>query len=118
VPDDDVRSVTGDVVDGPQGPMRTAGPGAGADADDPRAGSTRVRTYRLVDPPGGLGLWLGLGLVGLGIYLVLAAWFPAVAAVGSAAVAIVGATLLGAGLARRLHRRPRARTGRRPSPRA
>jgi hypothetical protein len=102
VPDDDVRTVTGDVVDGPRGPMRTTGPGARADGDDPLDGVVRVRTFRLSDPPGGIGVWLGGGLVALGVYLVLAAWFPAVAAVGSGAVAIVGAVLLGAGLTRRL----------------
>jgi hypothetical protein len=102
VPDDDVRTVTGEVVEGQRGPMRTTGPGAGADADDPPGGSIRVRTFRLADPPGGIGLWLGGGLVALGIYLVLAAWFPAVAAVGSAGVALVGAVLLAAGLTRRL----------------
>jgi hypothetical protein len=102
VPDDDIRTVTGDVVDGPQGSMRTPGPGVSTEGTDPLGGTTRVRAYRLVDPPGGLGLWLGVGLVGLGIYLVLAAWFPAVAAVGSAGVALLGAALLGAGLTRRL----------------
>ena len=101
MPDDDVRAVTGEVVDGPSGPVRTTGPGASADADDPFGGTIRVRTYRLAGPPGGFGLWFGVGLLALGIYLVLAAWFPAVAAAGSAGVALVGVVLLGAGLTRR-----------------
>ena len=102
MPDDDVRTVTGEVIDWHDGPVRPTGTAGPAGRDDPLGGVVRVRTFRLADPPGGIGIWLGGGLVALGIYLVLAAWLPAVAAVGSAGVAIVGAVLLGAGLARRL----------------
>ena len=102
MPDDDVRIVTGEVIDGQDGFVRPTGTAGSAGGDDPLDGGVRVRMIRLADPPGGIGLWLGGGLVALGIYLVLAAWLPAVAAVGSAAVALVGATLLGAGLTRRL----------------
>lgn len=108
MPDDDVRSVTGEVVDGPgssgvetppTGPWGTRDPFVGS---DPFAGGVRVRTYRFGGPPGGLGLWLGAGLVSLGAYLVLAAMFPAVSAAGSAVVVGVGAALVLAGVVGRL----------------
>jgi hypothetical protein len=100
VPDDEVRTVSGDVLDGSSGPARPVA--SDAPGGSPYPGEVHVRTFGLSGPPGGLGLWLGGGLVALGAYLVLAAWFPAVAAAGSAAVALVGAVLLGAGLTRRL----------------
>jgi hypothetical protein len=108
VPDDEVRSVSGDVLDGigseigpdPSGrdPRARADTFAGG---DPFGGTIRVRTYRLAGPPGGWAVWLGAGLVVLGAYLVLAATYPAVAAAGSAVVATVGAALLVLGFTRR-----------------
>lgn len=117
MPDDEVRTVSGDVLDG-SGMPAGAGPavdgptGSGPDSPSPwdgrhpfaggdPFGGIRVRTYRLAGPPGGLGLWFGAGLLALGAYLVLAATFPAVAAAGSAAVSVAGAALLVLGLTRR-----------------
>lgn len=118
MPDDEIRTVSGDVLDGagstvgpgPAGQRPGAGdPFAGGDpfrADplaggDPFGGMFRVRAYRLSGPPGGFAVWLGAGLLALGAYLVLAATFPAVAAAGSAVVAFTGAVLLALGLTRR-----------------
>lgn len=105
MPDDDVRSVTGEVLDGPGGPAVSRNGSAHPDprdGGDPFDGGVRVRTYSLTSPPGGLGLWLGAGLVALGVYLVLAAMFPAVSAAGSAVVVGVGAALVLAGVVGRL----------------
>jgi hypothetical protein len=44
---------------------------------------------------GRLGLWIGVGLVAFGAYLVLAEFVPAVALVGSLALAIGGGVLVG-----------------------
>jgi hypothetical protein len=113
VPDDEVRTVSGDVFDGSgstidtgpsaQGPS-AQGPYGGGDpfaGGDPFGGAFRVRTFRLSGPPGGFAAWVGVGLVALGAYLVLAAAYPAVAAAGSAVVATAGAILLVLGLTRR-----------------
>ena len=113
MPDDEVRTVSGDVIDGPAAPGGvTPASGAGAAGSGPPAGDDpfgggdpfggiRVRTYRMTGPPGGFGLWFGAGLLALGAYLVLAAVFPAVSAAGSAVVAVVGAALLLLGVTRR-----------------
>jgi hypothetical protein len=108
VPDDEVRTVSGDVLDGPGMPT-DGGPAAeghpvGGDpfaGGDPFGGTIRVQAYRLSGPPGGFAVWIGGGLLVLGAYLVLAATFPAVAAAGSAVVALVGTGLLVLGLTRR-----------------
>ena len=109
LPDDDVRSVTGEVIDGPGMPTG-AGPASRSPWDDgippvgrdPLSGGIRFRTYRLAGPPGGFGLWFGIGLLALGAYLVLAATFPAVAAAGSAVVVVAGFALIVAGGSGRL----------------
>ena len=84
-----------------------AGPGTVA-GPDPWAGRgyggyqrMEVRTFAMPRPPGGWVVWVGGGLVALGVYLVLAAAYPAVAAAGSAAVAVVGGLLLAYGASRR-----------------
>jgi hypothetical protein len=116
VSDDEIRTVSGEVLDDGGG-LPARAPGAGADAggrspygapgtDDgwpPDAGRIEVRTFDLRGPalPGGLAVWVGAILVGLGLYLVLSATFPAVAAAGSVVVASAGAVLLVLGLSRR-----------------
>jgi hypothetical protein len=116
----DVRIVQGEVVDAAGAPLRPAAPAGGAGPvgpADPWAGGgpvpgsgsgsgvgrVEVRTFDLRGPvlPGGLAVWVGAILLGLGVYLVLSATFPAVAAAGSAVVAAAGAALLVLGLSRR-----------------
>jgi len=107
MPDDyEVRTVSGDVVDegGLSAPGRATWPGAGPDPGwPPEGGRIEVRTFDLRSPalPGGIAVWVGAILLGLGVYLVLSATFPAVAAAGSAVVAAGGAALLALGLSRR-----------------
>jgi hypothetical protein len=104
--DDPIRTVSGDIVDasGTPTPGRATWSGAGPDAGwPPEGGRIEVRTYDLSGPilPGGFAVWIGAILLGLGVYLVLSATFPAVAAAGSVVVAAGGAALLFLGLSRR-----------------
>jgi hypothetical protein len=116
VSDDEIRTVSGEILDDGGGvPARAPDPDAGAGGRSPYgapgtgvgwspdAGRIEVRTFDLRGPalPGGLAVWVGGILLGLGVYLVLSATFPAVAAAGSAVVAAAGAALLVLGLSRR-----------------
>ena len=113
----DVRIVSGEVVD-PADPWSGGGSAGSPWADEASPGSVttsdpwgngppggyahvEVRSFAMPRPPGGWVVWLGGGLVALGVYLVLAATYPAVAAAGSAAVAVVGGLLLAFGASRR-----------------
>jgi len=94
--DNGTRRVTGEVVAGPgtarppgprPGPARPAGTGGG---ERPPALARIVGwSVREIDA-GRVGLWIGLGLVLLGGYLVLAPLFPAVRVAGSVALLILG----------------------------
>lgn len=50
---------------------------------------------------GRMGLWIGLGLLLLGVYLVLSPWVPGVKLVGSGVILLLGLGLLVAGASRR-----------------
>jgi hypothetical protein len=113
----DVRIVSGEVVD-PADPWSGGGPARSVDADTAAPGTVtapdawaggpsggyahvEVRSFAMPRPPGGWVVWVGGGLVALGVYLVLAATYPAVAAAGSGAVAVLGGLLLAYGASRR-----------------
>jgi hypothetical protein len=113
----DVRIVSGEVVD-PTDPWAGGGSARSIRVDEEAPGSVttpdpwaggpsggyahvEVRSFAMPRPPGGWVVWVGGGLVALGVYLVLAATYPAVAAAGSGAVAIVGGLLLAYGASRR-----------------
>ena len=97
-PDDDARADTdepalvGDVIEG-AGATGTAGarPGPGT----PPGPGVRAVSWGISQAEAGrLGLWIGIGLVAFGAYLVLAEFVPAVALLGSLALAILGGALV------------------------
>jgi hypothetical protein len=99
--------VTGEVIEDP------GLAGAGSPAGNPRSGGSgttdgrttpagRVVSWSVREIDAGrIGLWIGLGLVLLGGYLVLAPLFPAVKLAGSAGLVALGAAGIVAGSTRR-----------------
>lgn len=104
VPDDDLerrlRALKGDVIDTPPpiGSDRTdtAGGPTGRPRDTTRRGAgARAVSWSLGQAEAGrLGLWIGVGLLAIGVYLVLAQFVPAVRIVGSLGIALAGGVLL------------------------
>jgi hypothetical protein len=96
--------VTGEVLEGP-GTARPYEPGGGAGTGSgggqPPA-TTRVFSWSVREIEAGrIGLWIGLGLLLLGGYLVLAPLFPAVELAGSAALVALGVVGVVAGATQR-----------------
>ncbi len=103
-PDDDLerrfRALKGEVIDGPR-PVETGRAGsAGGPTGRPRDARTRGAGARAVHwslgqaQAGRLGLWIGVGLVAIGAYLVLEQFVPAARIVGSLGLALAGGVLL------------------------
>ena len=105
LPDDEApRRVTGEVIEEP-GTAWPYGPGGGAGSgggggQPPTATRVVGWSVREIDA-GRVGLWIGLGLVVLGSYLVLAPLFPAVKLAGSAALVALGIAGVVGGATRR-----------------
>jgi hypothetical protein len=102
--DDDLdrrfRALKGEVIDrpGPTSDGRTGtagGPAGRTQGTRPRGVGVRAVGWSLGQAEAGrLGLWVGVGLVAIGAYLVLEQFVPAVRAVGSLGFALAGAVLL------------------------
>ena len=105
--DDDVdrrfRALKGEVIDGPapaggsrSGPGGTAGGTSGRPRDArPRGPAARAVGWSLGQAEAGrLGLWIGVGLLAIGVYLVLEQFVPAVRILGSLGLALAGGVLL------------------------
>ena len=105
--DDDLdrrfRALKGEVIDGPApaaGSRSTPGGTPGGTSGRPRGARPRGPAARAVGwslgqaEAGRLGLWIGVGLLAIGIYLVLEQFVPAVRIVGSLGLAIAGGVLL------------------------
>jgi len=105
--DDDVdqrfRALKGEVIDGPapaggsrSGPGGTAGGTSGRPRDArPRGPAARAVGWSLGQAEAGrLGLWIGVGLLAIGVYLVLEQFLPAVRILGSLGMALAGGVLL------------------------
>ena len=106
-PSDDLdrrfRALKGEVIDGPAatGGSRSGPPGPpGGASGQPRDARSRGPTARAVGwslgqaEAGRLGLWIGVGLLAIGVYLVLEQFVPAVRILGSLGLALVGGVLL------------------------
>ena len=106
--DDDLerrfRALKGEVIDGP-GPAADARTGpagrpGGRPAGRPRGAKPRGVGVRAVGwslgqaEAGRLGLWVGVGLVAIGAYLVLEQFVPAVRVLGSLGFALAGGVML------------------------
>jgi hypothetical protein len=97
---DRLRALEGEVIGGP----RPAGEGWEGGGGRPRSGGGRARRRgpgaRLVGwslgqaEAGRLGLWIGLGLLAVGAYLVVEEYVPAVQILGSLGLALAGGVLL------------------------
>lgn len=98
--DDTPPVLVGEVVDR-SGAGRQGGgwPGSGRQAGGaatPPGPGVRAVSWGISQAEAGrLGLWIGIGLVAFGAYLVLAEFVPAIALLGSLAITILGATLIG-----------------------
>ena len=101
---DEPPLVFGDVIDGAgrtwtpsggaAGGTGAAGGGPGPGVPPPGPG-VRVVGWGLGQAEAGrLGLWIGLGLVAFGAYLVLAELFPGISFLGSLALAVLGGILV------------------------
>jgi hypothetical protein len=89
-PDDAPPVLVGEIVDGPD-----AGRSAGGPATPPGPG-VRAMSWGISQAEAGrLGLWIGIGLVAFGAYLVLAEFVPGVALLGSLALTVLGGALIG-----------------------
>lgn len=93
-------ALVGEILDGPGGapggPGRPASGDAGAGAGERSGPGVRAVTWGISQAQAGrLGLWLGVGLVAFGAYLVLAELVPGVATIGSLALTVVGGVLVG-----------------------
>lgn len=85
----------GEVIEGPARPSEPPG-------RPPFGPGVRVVRWSLGEAEAGrLALWVGLGLVALGVYLVLADAVPGVAFAGSLAIAVLGGAILARHLAGR-----------------
>ena len=70
--------------------------------DAPAGPAVRVLGWSVREIDAGrMGLWIGLGLVLLGVYLVLSPWVPGVQLVGSGAILLLGLAAVLAGATRR-----------------
>jgi hypothetical protein len=93
-------ALVGEVIDGEGGtwssrPFPGASAGPGPSGGGPAGTGTRLVSWSLGQAEAGrLGLWIGVGLVAFGAYLVLAEIVPGVATLGSLALAVVGGALL------------------------
>jgi hypothetical protein len=78
-------------------PSAASGPPPGSRPGGPPGGpGVRAVSWGISQAEAGrLGLWIGIGLVGFGAYLVLAEFVPGVATLGSLAMAILGGVLVG-----------------------
>lgn len=105
--DDDLdrrfRALKGEVIDGPgpaggsrSDPGGTPGGTSGRPRDArPRGPAARAVGWSLGQAEAGrLGLWIGVGLLAIGIYLVLEQFVPAVRILGSLGLALAGGVLL------------------------
>ncbi len=101
MPEPDVRIVHGEVIDPSGGPLDAPDPWADAASAGPGYGRIEVRTFGVPRVPGGIVVWTGGVLLGLGLYLLLSAIYPPIAVAGSAVIAGIGAVLVGAGVTRR-----------------
>jgi hypothetical protein len=93
--DEGPRRVSGEVIEEPGTAWTPGRGGAGPTGASGSAGkppvSTRVVSWSVREIDAGrIGLWIGLGLVFLGGYLVFAPLFPAIKLTGSAAIAVLG----------------------------
>lgn len=93
--DDLPPALIGEVIDGSGAGERAGGRPGGRAADAPGPGVRAVSWGISQAEAGRLGLWIGIGLVAFGAYLVLAEFVPAVALLGSLALAILGGALVG-----------------------
>jgi hypothetical protein len=100
-PDDDVerrfRALKGEVVDGPlpTGSRPVGGNPSRPGGSHPRGAAVRVVGWSFGQAEAGrLGLWIGLGFVAIGSYLMLAQFVPGVRAVGALALGLAGGVLL------------------------
>lgn len=87
---------------GRPGGGRPADRGGAGRRDAPRGPAVRVLgwSFREIDA-GRMGLWIGLGLVLLGVYLVLSPWVPGVQLAGSGAILLLGLAAVLAGATER-----------------
>ena len=95
------RALKGEVIDGPPPTnTRPAGAGEGPAGQRRGPGARRGAGVRAVHwsigqaETGRLGLWIGIGLVAIGAYLVVEQFVPAVRIVGSLGLALAGGFLL------------------------
>ncbi len=115
------RALEGEVIEPGVGGFRGGGPAGGGPAGGQRAGESRAASpggRPQGSPPRGVGtrvvhwsvgeafagrlsLWIGGGLVAIGVYFVLAAFIPGIRLLGSLGVAILGAALVVAALTHR-----------------
>jgi hypothetical protein len=96
-PADEPGALVGEVIEpGAGGGPRQEPPGAGGPGAAPPAGpGGRAVAWGISQAQAGrLGLWIGVALVGFGAYLVLAELVPAIATLGSLALAIGGGALV------------------------
>jgi hypothetical protein len=93
--DDLPPALVGEVLDGSGADGHAGGRPDGGRAAPPGAGGRAVSWGISQAEAGRLGLWIGIGLVAFGAYLVLAEFVPAVALLGSLALTILGGTLVG-----------------------
>lgn len=100
-PDEDVGepALIGEVLDSPPGTSDRShppGPGGRATAGAPPGPGVRAVSWGISQAEAGrLGLWIGIGLVAFGAYLVLAEFVPGVAILGSLALTVLGGALVG-----------------------
>ena len=101
--DEERPALVGEVIDGDghtwaprSGAAGEGGPAAGPGAPIPPPGpGVRAVSWGISQAEAGrLGLWIGLALVAFGGYLVVASFVPAVALVGSLALAVLGGALV------------------------
>jgi hypothetical protein len=95
-----LHALKGDVIEGPP-PSRDGRPGAaggppgGVGGARRRGPGARAVSWSLSQAEAGrLGFWIGVGLLGIGVYLVLEQFFPAVRILGSLGFVVAGVVLL------------------------
>ncbi len=89
------RDRPGDPGEPGAGRSGAAGPAAPGRGGRTRGAGVRAVSWGISEAVAGrLGLWIGLGLVAFGGYLVLASFVPGVALLGSLALAILGGVLV------------------------
>jgi hypothetical protein len=99
-PAEEPPALVGEVIDDgrtwtPRSDASQGGPAAQAAGMPPPGPGVRAVSWGVSQAEAGrLGLWIGLALVAFGGYLVLTEFFPGLALLGSAALAIAGAVLV------------------------